>query len=83
MMVKWMQNKLANEELCQLFGYTRLKSGDVSPNIAKADCNWTPLLSNATLAITKLGFCISEASGKQVLRRLNVIKKVKMNVLFD
>lgn len=61
---------LANEGLHKLFGNTRLKLVDVSPNVTEvAGHSPLPLLFypfGSRLAVTKISFCASEATGKQV-----------------
>lgn len=68
------RNLLANEALHKLFGYTRLKSDDVVLNVAmRLKFNSPPILCfipSLPLAVTKLGFCTLNATGKQITCRL-------------
>lgn len=61
-------NKLAGEGLRELFVYTLLYSGVVVSEAAHYKP--PPLLCYFPLAVTKLGFCTSEATGKQVQHKL-------------
>lgn len=68
------RNLLANEALHKLFGYTRLKSDDVVLNVTRRlESNSPPILCyipSLPLAVTKLGFCTFNATGKQIPRRI-------------
>lgn len=77
---------LAGEGLRELFVYTRLKSSDVGPNVGKAAGHSLPPLlcfipPDSPLA--KLGVCVSEASGKQIPHKLNMVQVNRLTVLLS
>lgn len=84
--IGYVRNLLADEELHKLFRYTRLKSNDVGLNVSKVATSCDPSTSllyssEFSLAMTKQGSCTLEATSKQVPCGLYITPVNRWNVL--